>query len=85
MIPLPDLTILLSVDPAIAYERISKRGGRGHDETLDFLSFAHKEYDKLCNLESTIVKINGELPPVEVHNRIWATICSLKIIDKFQL
>ncbi|WP_433725689.1 dTMP kinase [Actinoplanes sp. CA-051413] len=75
--PAPDVTFLLAVDPAVAYERIERRG-YDHEE-MDYLRAATAAYESLPE-HPTFVVIDANGTPEQVqqalleHLRAWMPV-----------
>jgi dTMP kinase len=91
-IPRPDLTIVLHVDPSVAYElsghkyKGSRKFTNGHERDLHEKDLGHLKLAEKIFLEisedfpnTKLVECmeNGKLlPPLEIHNRIWNLVRS---------
>ncbi|MEV6299739.1 thymidylate kinase [Actinoplanes sp. NPDC051861] len=71
LFPAPDVTLLLSVDPVVAHERIERRG---YDhESMDYLRAATAAYESLPEYPDFVV-IDANGTPDEVAARIRAAL-----------
>lgn len=66
----PDLTFLLVLPPDRMTERISDRGERSRFERLDFLEEVARNYERLAEADSGIVRLDATLPIGEVVQRV---------------
>jgi dTMP kinase len=55
----PDLTVLLTIPPKAALERVGKRGKLSRFERLDFLQEVQKNYLKLAKADRSIIKVDA--------------------------
>jgi dTMP kinase len=76
----PDLTLFLDVPVAVCLERIASGRGEHFElfENREALTRARESYlasiERLRELGETIVVVDGDAPPEEVHARIWAHV-----------
>jgi dTMP kinase len=72
---LPDLTVLLRIDPADAFYRQAEIDDRFESEGLSFQREVAGAYDELARRHAErIVAIDAEGAPEEVHERVMATV-----------
>jgi dTMP kinase len=55
----PDITVLLTIPPRLALERVSKRGKYSRFEKLEFLKKVHSNYLKLARIDKSIEKVDA--------------------------
>jgi dTMP kinase len=73
--PIPDLVVLLDVDPRVGIERIQKRGDQQDEfEKLEDLTNVRAVFGQLD--EPHIFKIDGHLPPGTIHAAILTRLLS---------
>lgn len=70
----PDITLLLTVDPETAFQRIGGRGWTSRFEQRDFLKDVQDNYRRLARNDDTIVQIDAEAPMDEVVEEALAAI-----------
>jgi dTMP kinase len=76
----PDLTLFLDVPVAVCLERIASGRGEHFElfENREALTRARESYlasiERLRELGETIVVVDGDASPEEVHARIWAHV-----------
>ncbi|HDZ73218.1 MAG TPA: dTMP kinase [Aurantimonas coralicida] len=68
--PLPDLTIVLDVPTEVALQRISGRRLLHSLERSEILEAVRQRYQKLADLYSQVVLVDGTAPPDQVRNSI---------------
>jgi dTMP kinase len=71
----PDLTVLLRIEPDRAYAREGDAGDRFEDEGLDFQRRVAEAYDELAARHpERFVVIDAEAEPGEIHGRIMELV-----------
>jgi dTMP kinase len=73
LFPRPDITVLLAVDPAVAYDRIESRG-YDHEE-MSFLRAAAAAYRELPEYSGFVV-VDANGAPTEVAERLRAVVAA---------
>ncbi|MFW0837916.1 MAG: dTMP kinase [Candidatus Komeilibacteria bacterium] len=75
--PLPDINFYLKVSPAVAIERLTKKGKLEYFEKLESLTRISESYDQLwqrTEWKDSVVIINGEQTIEKIHEEIWSHI-----------
>jgi len=70
----PDLTVLLRIDPERGRERQSGEADRLERERAEFHAAVAAAYDRMAASDSTIVCVDSEGDPAEVHEKIWSEL-----------
>jgi dTMP kinase len=73
LFPRPDITVLLAVDPAVAYDRIESRG-YDHEE-MSFLRAAAAAYRDLPEYSDFVV-VDANGTPADVADRLRAVVAA---------
>ncbi len=68
--PAPDVLVLLDIPPAVAFDRIERRG-TDHEE-LAFLASASDAYQELA---ATAIHVDASGSPDEVAQAVWNAVC----------
>jgi dTMP kinase len=75
---LPDLTIIVNVNPESCVERIEKRGEpKELFEKLEKLSKVNETYKKIPQMFENVIMVNGEKPITEVFENIKKEVIKL--------
>lgn len=75
--PIPDLVLLLELDPEAAIQRIRENRGQLPDnfEQLEYLKRVTRVFKDLS--DQSIARIDAELPPQELLNSAWQRVSDL--------
>lgn len=72
----PDLTVLLRIDPERGRDRQSGEADRLERERAEFHGMVAAAYDRMAAVDPTIVTVASDGDPAEVHERIWAELAT---------
>jgi len=77
--PIPDLVLLLELDPEAAIQRIRENRGQLPDnfEQLEYLKRVTRVFKDLS--DQSIARIDAELPPQELLNSAWQRVSDLLV------
>jgi len=75
----PDLTILLTISPELALERVGRRGKLSRFERLDFLTEVQSNYLKLAKKDRSIVKVDANQNLESVVDEVLSLIKKRKL------
>ena len=75
----PDVTLVLTIDPEVALERVRSRGGRSRFEQLDFLKEVGDNYQRLAELDRTILQVDADRPSDEIVDEVLRLISERKL------
>ena len=73
---LPDLTILLDIDPVVGLKRVSSRGNTDRIEQADlkFHQRARKGFLQIANSDPSWVVLDGNLSEDDLASAVWKTV-----------
>jgi len=77
-IPNPTLTVILSISPDLAFERLTLRGNRREDESLEYLNLAAELYQLQKALMPNVYYVDSSKSIEETHNNI-TNLITLKL------
>ena len=71
---LPDVVVLVDIDPELSVRRIQARGGGGQDlfENIENLHRVRRVFNSIN--EPHILKLDGTRPPTELHAQVLARL-----------
>jgi len=75
----PDITFIVLIDPELALERVGRRGKLSRFERLEFLKEVQANYERLAELDDTVVRLDGKEPLEKVVGRVLERLREAKL------